>query len=96
MVTYKDTITFRVDSLKQISNVIIPHFDKYPPITQKLVDYLLFSNIINLMNNKEHLTLQGLEKIISIKASLNLGLSDELKGAFPKIESTLGPSILNQ
>lgn len=96
IVIYKDTCTFRVDSLKQISNVIIPHFNKYPPITQKLGDYLLFRDIIKMMNNREHLTLQGLEIILSIKASLNLGLSDELKAAFPKIEPILRPLVVNQ
>ena len=96
IVIYKDTCTFRVDSLKQISNVIIPHFNKYPPITQKLGDYLLFRDIIKMMNNREHLTLQGLERILSIKASLNLGLSDELKAAFPKIEPILRPLVVNQ
>ena len=94
IVIYKDTCTFRVDSLKQISNVIIPHFNKYPPITQKLGDYLLFRDIIKRMNNREHLTLQGLDRILSIKASLNLGLSDELKAAF--LEPILRPLVVNQ
>ena len=31
------------------------------------------------MNHKEHLTLEGLQKILWIKGSLNLGLSDEIK-----------------
>jgi len=30
------------------------------------------------MNNKEHLTSEDIEKILSIKASLNLGLSDAI------------------
>jgi hypothetical protein len=30
------------------------------------------------MNNKEHLTLEGLQKIMAIKGSLNLGFSYEL------------------
>jgi hypothetical protein len=34
------------------------------------------------MLNKEHNTLEGLEKIVNIKASLNLGLSKDLKEAF--------------
>jgi hypothetical protein len=34
------------------------------------------------MNAKEHLTQAGLEKIISIKATLNLGLSEKLKLSF--------------
>ena len=34
------------------------------------------------MAQKAHLTEQGLHKIINIRASLNLGLSDSLKTAF--------------
>lgn len=74
---------FRVSSISEINNVILPHFDKYPLITQKLADYLLFRDAIKLISNKEHLNLSGLDKIINIKASLNLGLSDELKAVFP-------------
>ena len=48
------------------------------------------------MKNKEHLTLEGLRKIISIKASLNLGLSDELKVAFPRIVAVIRPLILDK
>ena len=35
------------------------------------------------MLNKEHNTLEGIQKIVNIKASLNLGLSEDLKEAFP-------------
>jgi len=37
------------------------------------------------MNKKEHLTEEGLCKIVSIRAALNRGLSEELKIAFPGI-----------
>jgi len=74
-----------VSSLKDINNVIIPHFDKYTLLTQKLADYLLFKSVVQLMNNKEHLTSEGLIKIISIKASINKGLSPVLTEAFPSI-----------
>jgi len=33
------------------------------------------------MLNKEHNTLQGIQKTVNIKASLNLGLSNDLKKA---------------
>ena len=65
--------------------MIIPHFEKYPLITQKLADFLLFKNVVDIINTKEHLTIEGLRKIVSLKASINLGLTDELKGAFPDI-----------
>jgi len=34
------------------------------------------------MNNKAHLTLEGLKQIVNIKASMNLGLSDILKSEY--------------
>jgi hypothetical protein len=48
------------------------------------------------MKNKDHLLLNGLEKIVAIKGSLNLGLSAELKPAFPKIVSIQRPLIENK
>jgi hypothetical protein len=35
------TIQYRVESIKELQTVI-KHFDKFPLITQKLADYLLF------------------------------------------------------
>jgi hypothetical protein len=48
------------------------------------------------MNSKEHLTLEGLHKIVAIKSSLNLGLSDDLKTAFSNIVEINRPLINNQ
>ena len=45
------------------------------------------------MNNKEHLTLEGLHKILAIRGSLNLGFSDELKTNFPNIKPIERPLI---
>ena len=54
-------------------------------LTQKKADYLLFKQAVELVLRKDHLTRQGLLEIVSIKASLNLGLPDELKKAFPDV-----------
>ena len=96
IVISKDTCTYRVDKFKDIMEVIIPHFDNYPPVTQKLADYILFKEIVGLMKNKEHLTLDGLRKILSFKASLNLGLSPELKDKFSNIEAVKRPLIIDK
>ena len=77
------TVEFRVTTIKDIVDVIIPHFDNYPLITQKYSDFVLFKQIVLLMLNKEHNTYDGVLKIVNIKASLNLGLSNDLKKAFP-------------
>ena len=96
VIIFKDTCTYRVDKLKDIFEVIIPHFDKYPLATQKLADYMLFKEIASLMKNKEHLTLDGLKKVLSYKASLNLGLSEELKNMFSNIEAVKRPLIIDK
>jgi len=77
------TVEFRVHALKDITNVIIPHFDNYPLLTKKYSDYVLFKNVINLMLEKQHTNLKGIQKIMNTRASMNWGLSDQLKKAFP-------------
>lgn len=77
------TVEFRVHALKDITNVIIPHFDNYPLLTKKYSDYVLFKNVVNLMLEKQHTNLKGIQKIIHKRASMNWGLSDQLKEAFP-------------
>lgn len=66
-------------------DVIIPHFLKFPLISQKRADFELFRSIVILMKNKQHLDKGKLGEIVSIKASLNKGLSDQLKKDFPSI-----------
>jgi hypothetical protein len=78
------TAMYSVQSYKDIINVIIPHFDKYPLLTQKRADYILFKQIIDLINQGKHLTIEGLAEIISIKASMNKGLNENLKQEFNK------------
>jgi len=80
---YSKVCNYKVQSLKEIRDVIIPHFLTNPLITQKQADFLLFKSIIDLMSSKEHLHLEGIQKIVNIRASINLGLSDELKYSFP-------------
>jgi hypothetical protein len=67
----RSTVEFRVSTLKDINNIIIPHFDNYPLITKKLFDYILFKKVALLMLNKEHNNIEGLQKIVNLKASIN-------------------------
>ena len=94
-------VEFRVSTLNDIANIIIPHFDKYPLVTKKQADYILFKKIILLMLNKEYSTLEGIQKIVNIKASLNTGLTENLKELFPdtlpsqRLESSHTPLVNN-
>lgn len=89
-------VKFRVESVKEIVNYILPHFEKYPLITQKLADYLLFKDVVKMMINKEHLTKEGLKKIVSIKAVINLGLPNELQLYFLDLIPTFRPLVQNK
>jgi hypothetical protein len=79
-----DIYELQVSSIKDIK-LIIEFFDQYPLITQKYGDYVLLKKAYELINNKEHLTLNGLLKLIALKASSNWGLNQNLKEAFPNI-----------
>jgi hypothetical protein len=90
---------YTVGSIVDLINIIIPFFSKYSLITQKRADFLLFCQIIELINQKEHSTMEGIQKIINIKASMNNGLSEKLKEAFPNtkpvLRSVIGKSSIN-
>ena len=89
------TFQFRTNSVKDLT-VIINHLNKYPIISQKFADYELFKEAYNLIKKKEHLTDDGLRKILAIKASINRGFSSELKSAFPDVIPMVRPVVENQ
>ena len=84
---------YTVNSIKDLINVIIPHFDKYPLITQKRADFLLFKSALFFMAKKEHITIKGLQYIMNIRASLNKGLTDILMNNFPNTIPVAKPSV---
>lgn len=67
------SVNFVVNSFKDIHKVIIPFFDKYPLQSTKRLDYTDFLVAFNLMQNKAHLTAEGVEKFLLIKGGMNKG-----------------------
>ena len=88
----QDAYALRVNTISDMIK-IIDHFDKYPLISQKRADYLIWKEIIMMMHRKEHITQEGLLTILSLRASLNLGLSESLKTAFPGIIPVIRPKV---
>ncbi len=86
-------VYYRVESFEQMQ-VIIDHFDKYPLATCKKIDYDLFKNCYNVVKLREHLTVQGLSKLIEYKISLNKGLSKNLKEKFTPVASVARPEYI--
>ena len=48
------------------------------------------------MQRGQHLTKEGLCKIITLKASMNLGLSEKLQSEFKNIKPAERPLVINQ
>lgn len=92
----KGTAIYCVANLKEITDVLIQHFEKYPLMTQKRADYELFKQAVKFVQNKEHLTIEGLRKILSVKATMNNGLSDSLNAAFPGTTPVPRPLVIGK
>ena len=80
----KNLIQYRIQTSDELA-ILIQHLENYPLITQKKADYELFKKAYELVIKKEHLNKEGILKIVSFKASMNLGLSEQLKDAFPEV-----------
>jgi len=85
-------VEYIVESFKDLP-IIIEQFDSYPLITAKSSDYKLFKKCFEIITKKEHLTEEGLKEIVSLKSSLNWGLSDKLKEAFPTVNAAARPEF---
>lgn len=67
----ESAVEFRVSSLKDIINTIIPFFDKYPIKGAKSADFPDFRRIVEIMKTKGQLAPAGLAQIREIKAGMN-------------------------
>jgi len=65
----------------------------YPLISQKYSDYILFKKTFELITRGDHLIDTGWDKLLSIKATINKGLSDELIKTFPHIIAIKRPLV---
>lgn len=66
-----DIMDFYVTKFTDITDKVIPFFEKYPIIGVKLGNYNDFCKVAKLVNDKEHLTVEGLEKIRLLKSNMN-------------------------
>lgn len=76
-----NTLRFTVFSIRDCI-IIRNHFINYPLFTYKIVYFQLWCSILNIIINKEHLTWEGLLRIIAFKAHFKNGLSALLISAF--------------
>lgn len=71
----KHYIAYRVEHFSDIRDVIIPHFSTYPLQSTKFISFYLFKAAADIINKKEHLTIEGYSKLLSYKAAFKKGLA---------------------
>jgi len=88
----KNSCILQIRSIKDLI-VVIDHFNKYPLISQKHADYLIFLSAYEIIKSKNHLTPEGLNTLLELKSSSNLGLPAELKSYHSDIVPAIRPLI---
>lgn len=63
----RNRVIYSIDSKKDLQKLII-HIEKYPLLTPKAADFLLFKQVVELMSNKAHFTIEGLNQIRKYKS----------------------------
>jgi len=70
----REAVDFHVVKLQDL-NTILTLFNKYPIEGIKYLDYLDFVKAVELLNNKAHLTEDGLKELKTLKDNMNKGRS---------------------
>ena len=67
----KDAVDLKVIKFSDMNEKIFPFFEKYPILGVKSKDFRDLLKIAELMKNKEHLTVEGLNQIRLIHSNMN-------------------------
>ncbi len=66
-----NTLKYEVRSIKDLTDKVLPHFERYPIVSGKDVDAKRFFDICRMMMQKQHLTKQGFQKILDLADKIN-------------------------
>jgi hypothetical protein len=80
-------LTYSVSSLRALQEIVVPFFETHRLLVKDR-DFRLFSDIVRAMRRKEHLTVDGFEKIVRMAYRMNANgkqrsrtLGEVLKGS---------------
>ena len=69
--TSNNTVTFVISNIDEINDIIIPFFESYPVQGLKSLEFADFKQIAKMIICKDHLTVEGLNKILEIRKNMN-------------------------
>ena len=64
-------VELKVSSLSEITGKLIPFLKKYPLRAKKRHSYALFLQAVEIFKKKEHLTMDGIQKLRMIRSNMN-------------------------
>lgn len=82
---------YRVTKIEELINVIIPFFIRYPLCSKKRIDFILWSKVVYMINDKKHLSFEGFSTILCYYAAINNGVSSKVAQYYPNIEAVSRP-----
>jgi hypothetical protein len=65
------TLKYEVRSVNDLFTKVVPHFEQYPLLSTKRIDFKMFSEIVQLMHNRKHLESEGFKKVVHVSERLN-------------------------
>lgn len=75
-VNHGDRYCYRVRGFNHLKNRIVPFFEKHKLLTKKRTDFEKFRTVLLMMDQKQHLTQEGFEKIRQIQQTMNRKAKD--------------------
>lgn len=69
----RDILELQVEKFSDITEKIIPFFNKYPIRGVKLQDFEDWCRVAEIIKSQNHLTSEGLDQIRDIKTGMNKG-----------------------
>jgi len=85
-----DRMRYQITAIAEIRKVLIPFLEEHPLLTSKLLNYLDFKRAVDLVSNKKHLTLEGIEQLRILAKSMNTGRTFDQKWVFCQENSKKG------
>jgi hypothetical protein len=65
------TLKYEVRRISDLVQRVIPHFERYPLLSRKAVEFDAFAIICRMMLRREHLTQMGFLRIAELAGNLN-------------------------
>lgn len=64
-------VELKVSSIREIIDKLIPFFNQYPLRAKKRLSYQYFLQAVEIFKSKQHLTLDGIDKLRAIRKKMN-------------------------